>query len=396
VNIASKSGQGRILAHNDSAGSRCAGADISPTEVRPAPVDSRTVFFRCFLLSLSVIVLAVLAYVALVIVVNPRQQLLSGFHIFPAVTLNSRSIKLELFRKYKAAAPVAGLIMGSSSSLKMSPEVFQQITRERFFNAAVFVGTPMDYLAQYRLTKNEGAHFHTLVIGIDATVFREAPEWNELKANWPMQTALNPGRSGRFFEVVHWMGVYKDTFSASYANDVHHSIWAYLHRKPTAMVFKPDGQIDYLGWDRNVADHPNRDESISSCTDDQISWLSTPILSTKQQSALEQLIREARADDVDVRLWITPYHPDFFRRLAESQEAARNLSSVRTYLNGLQDRFGISVFDLSDESAFGGDRGAWYDCSHFRDSNARLLANKVMGNASNSVVHTTTIEDGGK
>jgi hypothetical protein len=351
--------------------------------------NNQRIFLRCCLLSLSVIMLATCGYVAIVTVVDPRQQLLSTSHIFPAVTLNSRSIKLELFQKYNAEAPVTGLIMGSSSSLKMSPEVFQQITRKRFFNTAVFMGTPRDYLAQYRLLKGKGAQFKVLIIGIDVIALREAPEWNELKSNWAMQTALDPRRTGPLLKAVHWLSAYRDTFSAAYAHEVSRSIRAY-RRNSRAMVFVPDGRIDYLGWDRDVALYPNRDAAISSCTDENIGWISTLVISAKQESALEQLIREALNDGADIRLWITPYHPNFFDRLATSPKAAGNMGRVRSYLNGLRDQFGIRVFDLSDEASFGGDREAWYNCSHFRDANARLVTNMVMGNASNVSVHTTT------
>jgi hypothetical protein len=240
-------------------------------------------------------------------------------------------------------------------------------------------------LAQYRLLKAEGVQLSVLVIGIEATEFRNAPEWNELKASWPMQTALDPRHAGRFYQLMHWMCVYEDIFSPAYADDVHRSILAYLRRTPPAMFFEPDGRIDYPGWDRDVAVHHDRDSAISLCSDLNISWLSTPaILSATQQAAIEELIREARSDNVDVRIWIPPYHPEFFARLASSPEAAANLDQVRNYVNGLQDRFGISVFDLSHESSFGGDPDNWYDCNHFRDANAHLIANKVMGSASNS------------
>jgi hypothetical protein len=336
---------------------------------------------------LFVIALAVLAYLAIATVVNPRQQLLSPIHIFPPVTLNSRSIKMQLLQQYDAAAPVAGLIMGSSTSLRMSPEVFQQITGKRFFNASVFMATPRDYLAQYRLFQREGVRLKVLIVGIDATSLRQAPEWNELKASWPMQAALDPTRKGWFFQAMHWVSVYSDTLSIAYADDVHASVWAYLHRIPPAMVFFPDGRIDYLGWDRDVAEHPDRDSAIAACNNLDMSWMSSPvILSTTQRSALEELIREARSDDVDVRLWIAPHHPEFFARLAESPEAAGSMSRVRAYLTSLQDRFRISVFDLSHESSFDGDAGDWYDCSHFRDANARRVADKVMSSPSDSNV----------
>jgi hypothetical protein len=271
----------------------------------------------------------------------------------------------------------------------MSPAVFQEITGKRFFNAAVFVGTPRDYLAQYRLLKARGAHLKVLLIGIDARSLRQEPEFGELKASWPMQTALDPHR-GRFFKLLRWMSVYKDAFSSAYVDDVHSSILAYLRHQSPAMVFEPDGRIDYLGWDRDMAEHPDRSAAISACSDLTISWLSAPVaLSPAQRNALEQLIREAREDGVDVRLWLVPHHPAFFTRLAGTPKARENLSRVRAYVNSLRDTFGISVFDLTDESSFGGDPGDWYDCAHFRDANARLIASTVMDNASGLVARSS-------
>jgi hypothetical protein len=358
-------------------------------------VDSRALVFRCFLLSLSVVVLAVLAYLAMVTLVNPRQQLPSPFHIFPADTLNSRAIKSGLLQKYHAEAPVTGIIMGGSTSLKMSPEVVQQITGKRFFNAAVFMATPRDYLAQYRLFKREGVRLSVLIVGIDVSSLRQAPEWNELKASWPMQTALEPGRTGWLFRAMHWIRVYSDTLNVAFAQEVKSSIWAYLHHMPPSMVFVPDGRIDYIAWDRDLAEHPDhRDYAMEACSDLEMSWMYSPvILAATQQGALEELIREARSDDVDVRLWIAPHHPQFYARLVESREAAGNLSRVRAYLTSLHDRFGIPVFDLSDESTFGGDPVDWYDCSHFRDDNARLVVDEVMSSPSDSNVPAETKEE---
>jgi hypothetical protein len=264
----------------------------------------------------------------------------------------------------------------------MSPAVLEDITGKRFFNVSVFVGTPRDYLAQYRLLKARG-HLKILLIGIDTRSLRQEPEFGELKANWPMQIALNPAYGGRFFNLLQWMSVYKDTFSPAYVDDVHSSILAYLRHQSPAMVFDPDGRIDYLGWDRDVAEHPDRSAAISACNDLMIRWLSDPVaVSSAQRGALEQLIREAQEDGVDVRLWLVPHHPAFFTRLAGAPKARENLSRVRAYVNSLRDTFGISVFDLTDESSFGGDPGDWYDCAHFRDANARLIASTVMGHTS--------------
>jgi hypothetical protein len=366
----------------------------SPCKRANAPVDSATVAFRCSLLSLSVLALAALIYLVTATAVNPRQQLPSPFHIFPAVTLNSRTIKIRLLRQYNAKAPVTGIIMGSSTSLRMSPELFQHITGDRFFNAGVFMASPLDFLAQYRLFKRENIRPKILIVGLDASSLRQAPEWNELKASWPLQTALDPTRTGWFFYIMHWVRTYGDTFSVAYADEVHSSIWAYLHRIPPSMVFLPDGRIDYIGWDRDVAEHPNRDSEIDACTDLDMSWMSSRvILSATQQHALEELVREVRTDDVDLRLWITPHHPQFFARVAKSPEVAGNLRRVRAYVTGLGRSFGIPVYDLSHESAFRGDPADWYDCSHFRDANARRIANQLMSSPSNTSASTTINQD---
>src|ERR1700746_3225406 len=64
-------------------------------------INNQRIFLRCCLLSLSVIMLAACGYVAIVTVVDPRQQLLSTSHIFQAVTPKSGSIKLEVFQNKK-------------------------------------------------------------------------------------------------------------------------------------------------------------------------------------------------------------------------------------------------------------------------------------------------------
>ena len=68
----------------------------------------------------------------------------------PTVTLDARRQKMDLFRAYQAQEPVQGLILGSSRTMKLDPQVFGEATGQRFFNFTVDAARAEDYLAVYR------------------------------------------------------------------------------------------------------------------------------------------------------------------------------------------------------------------------------------------------------
>ena len=62
-----------------------------------------------------------ITYFALVTIVNPYGQFPG--ERFPRVSPNTRGLKLKLLEQYQQSGPVAALIMGSSRSMKLSPQL---------------------------------------------------------------------------------------------------------------------------------------------------------------------------------------------------------------------------------------------------------------------------------
>src|ERR1700730_16093356 len=119
-------------------------------------------FGGTFLLTLFFVVFC---YFVLVTIVNPRRVFWG--RAFPEVMPNSRGLKLDLLRRYNSAGGVDLVVLGSSRSMILSPELLESLTGERAFNAGVFSAAPNDYLSIYRVMKQRGIVPKTIVLGLD-------------------------------------------------------------------------------------------------------------------------------------------------------------------------------------------------------------------------------------
>src|ERR1700730_11363663 len=73
--------------------------------------------------------LLAISYFALVTIVNPYGQFPG--ERFPRMSPNSRGLKLNLLEQYQRSGPVTVLIMGSSRSMRLSPQLVEQLTGDR-------------------------------------------------------------------------------------------------------------------------------------------------------------------------------------------------------------------------------------------------------------------------
>jgi hypothetical protein len=96
------------------------------------------------------------AYFALITFINPHREFYG--ERFPEITPNSRGRKLKLFETYNAQAPVTGLVLGSSRTMKIDPSYLDRWTGERFFNFGVLAGGTDDDLAIYHFVKRKGTN----------------------------------------------------------------------------------------------------------------------------------------------------------------------------------------------------------------------------------------------
>jgi len=154
-------------------------------------------FFKTFLATLAAMAFANAIAAA---IVNPRRELIG--HRFPALQPNSRAAKLALLDSFSRGHPVDALVLGSSRSMHLPPELLSRLTGRRFFNLAVFSGRPEDFLALYRAVIARGVPIRSVVIGVDPDALDPVhPPELELKNNPRLTQALN----GKPFDVADWM-----------------------------------------------------------------------------------------------------------------------------------------------------------------------------------------------
>src|SRR5690349_19786525 len=98
---------------------------------------------------------------------------------------------MKLFSAYRKSRPLQGLILGSSRSMKLRPELLREKTGLEFFNFAVENARAEDYLAIERWVRQQTAPPNLLVVGLDIEALHDddVPE-EQLQANAELQFAL--------------------------------------------------------------------------------------------------------------------------------------------------------------------------------------------------------------
>lgn len=328
-----------------------------------------------FLLTIS---LLAISYFAVVTIVNPYGQFQG--ERFPRISPNSRGLKLKLLEQYQRSGPVDVLITGSSRSMKLSPQLVEKLTGERTFNASVFSGGPNDFLAMYRVIRQQGIHPQKVVLGLDVgSLGQDNQPTGDFLSNLTLTSALTGTTPNAARKIWHWLELYKGTLRPYYIKDTALSVWIKLRPRMPVHKFLPDGQLDYELWDRQVRSgtYPRR-QQLEDCIDRGMKSLevSYPV-SPELKNDLEQLAIETKQDNVTLILWITPLHPDFLARISQVPQATQNFEQARLQLLEIANKYGLAVKDFTDIKSFGGDPGDWYDCVHFDQSNADRIIKTI-------------------
>jgi hypothetical protein len=328
-----------------------------------------------FLLTIS---LLAVSYFALVTIVNPYGQFPG--ERFPRISPNSRGLKLKLLEQYQRSGPVDVLIMGSSRSMKLSPQLVQQLTGDRTFNASVFSGGPNDFLAMYRVIRQQGIHPKEIVLGLDVGFLgKDNQPTDDFLSNLTLTSALEGTTPNAAQKLWHWLELYKSSLRPYYIKDTALSVWIKLRPRMPVHKFLPDGHLDYELWDQQVrrGTYPHR-QQLEDCTDRGMQSLgvSYPV-SPELKNDLEQLVIETKRDNVALVLWITPLHPDFLARISQVPQATENFEQARLQLLEIANKYGLALKDLTDITSFGGDPEGWYDCVHYDESDAAKIAKAI-------------------
>jgi len=323
----------------------------------------------------------VFCYFVVVAVVNPHRVFWG--HDFPEIMPNTRALKLDLLQKYSRAGTVDLVVLGSSRSTKLSPDLLESLTGLRTFNAGVFSAGPNDYLSMYRVMKQQGIAPKTLVVGLDAEALDPAtPPAPDFDSNLALKSALNGTVPNLPAKIWHWGWLYKKSLTPYYIQDIGKSIWIRIMPRPPLFEFLPNGQEEDRVLDTKIQSgvYP-RAEKIKDCEDSlQAKFANFHEASPELEYDLKQLLSEAASDKVRVVLWITPVHPEALEKILKDPQASHNFRSAKAHLTQLGAIFDLPVRDLIDSQSFGGKPDSWYDCVHYSGADADKIAKELFNN----------------
>jgi hypothetical protein len=293
-------------------------------------------------------------------IVDPRDDFETG--IFPVIIRDSRIEKMRLFSADTASGAIQGLVLGSSRSMKLAPEVLQARTGLRFFNFAVDSGRAEDDLAIFRWVRQQGVRPALLVIGLDVEALHndDVPD-EELQKNQELRRLLT-GRDDRF----HLFWTYKRAFTPTYFTDTIMSIRRQFRPAVPMYSLDQDGRLRNRDIDRQrAAGTFDFTRQIATCLDVYVArFQSMTALSPARKRHIEQLIAEERAAGGQTIVWITPLHPRTARYLASRTEYPRMLRLTRAFLDELRASGSVTAYDFSEPDRYGGTLTDWDDCAH--------------------------------
>lgn len=342
-------------------------------------------FFATFLRTIAT--LAVL-YAVIGAIVNPRRELLGD--IFPALQPNSRATKLSMLEAHARERPITALILGSSRSMQLGPAALGGLTGQPFFNLAVFSGRAEDFLALYRAASWRLPVIQTIVVGVDPEGFdpRE-PREQELENNAALMQKLR----GKPYHVTDWCRFVgrrlAGLFTIGYVRDVAASVLASRHPPIPMYAFRADGLVEYPKFDREIAAGTfSLDPVLANCTRQAVVQLERlERTDTTRLAYVRTLLSEARARGTEVVLWAPPMHPQYALAVAANRGARANLDRVLNELRAIASETSVPFVDLSRPDSYGSDPSQWYDCIHYRSSEAKRIAAKLAAAMSVSATH---------
>jgi len=318
-----------------------------------------------------VVAAACLASGILLRTVDPRGEFGTG--LFPIVVRDSRTEKMRLFAARRESHPVQGLILGSSRSMRLRPDVFREKTGLEFFNFAVENARAEDYLAIERWVRQQHAQPAMLVVGLDVeALHNDDLSEEQLQANGELELALTGHR-----DPWRQLWTYKRAFTPTYFLDSLESVRRLTDPgKRAGYVFEPDGLLRNPDIDAQRAKGTfdfMRDSP--ACFDIYVARFQTmTALSQVRRHDLAELIAEERAAGGRTTVWLTPLHPSTAQRLATRTAYARLRRDTRAYLDALGAESDVATLDFSDPGLYGGTLTEWDDCAHTDQAEADRIA----------------------
>jgi hypothetical protein len=321
--------------------------------------------------------------------VDPRGEF--GAARFPVVELDARAEKMRLFQAFREDAVPAGLILGSSRSMKLRPRALEQAAGAPFFNFAVDNARAEDYLAIYRWVREQGVAVRYLVIGLDVEALHDddRPDPGLVRnrelvralvgSGLPVPVAISAANAPG---MVRRLKQQKATFRIEYASDAARSLrlfWRPADRPLPLLEFESDGYLRYRRWEQQRAAGTFRfDDDLERCLSKYLGRFDGMRgLSDRRRAYLREVVEEAQGDGARVLVWITALHRRTEQYLAARTAYASLLQDTRAYQEAIAREDGVVPYDFSSPPAAGGGDPGWYDCAHIDEAVADRVARSL-------------------
>jgi hypothetical protein len=324
--------------------------------------------------------------------------------LFPATSERAWKTR-RLDEAVREGHPPEVVIFGSSRAMQIQPRYVQAITGMTVFNYAVSNGTPTEGLIQLRYLLKIGCRPKVIILGVDENLFV-----NDQLVDLRLVRDDLLGHTGLFAEVPFFekLRILSSSFRRCDLSTTKKSLgrlarlvpWVddvlgLLGRRTTVsnqhklpgQMFLEDGYVVHCcSEDNNAKAARDLAVAIQKC----IKKFCVPVRmaiqnpDAKSQRDFEEMLSLARANGIQVRAIVTPYHPDFERDVFD-EKTWTGRRRLKDYLGTTCERLGALLTDLTDVRSFEGDPWEFLDSHHQRPRNLQRMINVAFGLPANSV-----------
>jgi hypothetical protein len=292
----------------------------------------------------------------------------------------TRIQKQILLDAWQRKAPVQGLVLGSSQSMKLHPDSLTRRSGLRYFNFAVSAGRLEDDYALLDYTAERGIPTKEIILGVDPWMLGPGALAPELLNNWELEPRVLDRRPTLLWKIGHGARLVHQALTLSYAREVLVSIQATRgHWTPLHTLFD-NGYLEYQGRDRQRAagTYPFKALLRQCLTDIREQTPAASHIDSTEVGYLARTLDRARGLGIAVIVWIPPRHPSLYAMLDSVPEYHRWLAQAVDTIRRVAKAHGARFVDLSSVDKFGGDTLDWYDCIHYGAGNAARVTDRLL------------------
>ncbi len=325
-------------------------------------------FIRYFLIIATCILGCV---VTLNVLVDPYDLL--GVRLLPALVRSDRMVKTEILANAETAPDI--LIMGSSRTLKLSPETIMRLTGQTALNLGTGSCRAEGPLLMSFYAESIDKLPTTIIVGIDIEAYHDKLpadlRWNRVPEVQGRIPELDESAYKLFFNNL------AEVLSLDMAKDSIRSIRREMDESspPSRTTFRDNGVIDYPLW-QNWKDAGTFDLDAQidhSILEYRGRYRGFEEISPWRKKRFEEFLQFCRDHDIRVIAFITTLHPRVQADLREQVAFDQLQADLTSFLEAMQAEYGMEFHDLSDTATYGGDAAHFWDGAHIDSVNADKL-----------------------